>query len=90
MAPVSRVPYPGSGKGRSVQRSVALGSYLALDDSSLWEVAVAERLVVLRWETDDPIRIEAQDDGAAFPFVLVNEASGERVPARYVGRGGTS
>jgi len=88
--PVSTVPYLGSVEGRSVQRSVALGSYLALDDSSLWEIAVAERLIVLRWEENDPIRIEVQDERALFPYTLVNDRSGERVPARYVGRGGTS
>ena len=88
--PASKVPYPGTTKGRSVQRSVALGSYLALDDSSLWEIAVAQRLAVLQWKTDDPILIENQEEGAAFPYTLVNDRSGERVSARYVGRGGTS
>ena len=87
--PASKVPYPGAGTGRSVQRSVALGSYLALDDSSLWEIAVAQRLAVLQWETDDPILIESQEDGAAFPYTIVNDRCGERVSARYVGRAGT-
>ena len=88
--PASKVPYPGPRKGHSVQRSVALGSYLALDDSSLWEIAVAQRLAVLQWKADDPILIENQEEGAAFPYNLVNDRSGERVSARYVGRAGTS
>ncbi len=81
------IAYEATGGDRRVAGKLALGSYMALDDNSLWEVALADRLVALRWADGQLIRVEPSPAGEPFPYALVIEPGDSRISARYVGRG---
>jgi hypothetical protein len=85
-SPPSRPVYPGAGPEQGLAVKLGLGNFLALQDNSLWEVALQLQITALHWRSGDVLKIESRPT-SVFPYLLLNTRTGETVPARYVGRG---
>jgi len=61
------------------------GQYLLLNDGSLWEVSLLDRITTILWLSLDKITIVSSND-LQYPFLLVNTSRGESVKARFIGK----
>ena len=70
-----------------VSSRFSLGHYMALEDASLWEVALADRITAMKVGINEKFRVEPQDESSIFPYVLAHTPGSARLPAFYVGKG---
>jgi len=82
-----RTVFDQAGEVLRAPTKLSLGHYLALEDSSLWEVALSDRLLAMKIGDNEKYLVAAQPVDATFPYVLAHTPGSIRLPAFYVGKG---
>lgn len=79
--------YDGAGDGHRIERSIEGGTYLLLEDDSLWTVDLMDRIDVGTWpqETDISV-IECGSFMLRNEYRFIRDSDGEAINVRYIGR----
>ena len=79
--------YDGVSNGHRIERSIEGGTYLLLEDDSLWSVDLMDRIDVGTWpqETDISV-IECGSFMLKNEYRFIRDSDGEAINVRYIGR----
>jgi hypothetical protein len=78
--------YGGVGSGHWIKEVSSNGAYITLEDGSLWEVNVIDRIDTAIWLPISNITvIVAKNSIGSFQYELVNTDDGEKALAHYLG-----
>jgi len=77
--------YSGVGRGHWVKKVMDNGRMVVLEDGSLWEVGILDRIDAALWLPLSGITVLENPSGF-LPYRLVNTDDGEVVEAKYIGR----
>ena len=80
--------YAGLGSGHWVREKVDGGEIIILEDGSMWEISSIDRIYTRLWLRITNITVlEASDPVGPYRYWLINTDDGERVLAKYLGKG---
>jgi hypothetical protein len=84
---VSAYPaYAGLGEKHSIRKNIESGTFILLDDGSLWEIAHLDKLNATLWLPFSTIVVVANDYGyLGFDYTLINTDDGSKAGAKVVG-----
>ena len=85
---VGSTAYAGIGGGHWViQAMESFGEYVKLEDGSLWEIAMIDRIYTMLWLPVTQITVlKASDPIGDYRYILINMDDGERAYAKYIGQ----
>ena len=80
----NRYEYPISklSDSKRVKAASLDGRFLILDDGSTWNIDWSDAQKARRWSSGERVNV-ISTRGTSFPYVLIKQANGERVAARY-------
>lgn len=77
--------YSGVGGRHWISKVIRNGTYIELEDGSLWEVASLDRVYTSIWLPVSDIRVvEANSSVGSYQYLLVNVDSGEQASAKLI------
>lgn len=83
MIPV-RAAYRSAGDGHWIRENIGEGTYIILEDGSLWRVEATDRIDAGLWMQMDSIVVVETPSGYS-PYKLLNDDTGETVGAEFIG-----
>ena len=88
---IYRVPaqpeYLGVGEKHWIRQNIERGSFILLEDGSLWQVSRLDRIDAALWLRLTNVLVVRNEYGySGFDYTLINTDDGEKVTAKYVGR----
>lgn len=88
VAPPAGKIYVATGKGHWVKKKMDNnGKMLMLEDGSIWEIALLDRINTTLWLPVTSITVLDSNDGPiGYNYLLVNTDDGEKVHAKYLGK----
>lgn len=82
-----RGAYSSVGKGHWIKENVERGSYIVLEDRSLWRVDPLDKIDAMLWLVTESITVVESSDGSpGYSYLLINTSAREQAHAQYVGR----
>ena len=76
-------PYPATGAGHWISGTMDDGSYILLEDGSLWKLSSLDRIDTGLWLPKEEI-IVIENPHGLFPYKLINNSQGDIVEATCV------
>lgn len=74
------------GKGHWVKKNLDGGSYIILEDGSLWQVESLDKIDAMLWLAVSSITVRESSSGLpGYDYVLINTDEGRMVHAKYMG-----
>lgn len=78
--------YAGVGGGHWIQKNIDSGTYIILEDGSLWEVDPLDRIDASLWLLTSEITVRESSSGTpGYDYLLINTDDAEMVHAKYRG-----
>jgi hypothetical protein len=77
--------YFNVGTGHWISKVIEQGTYILLEDGSLWEIAVLDRIDTMLWLVVDNVTV-VESSHTMFPYKLINTTQGKTAEAKYVGQ----
>ena len=86
-----RVPagqvYVGGAGGHWVKNNINSGSFIVLEDNSLWQIDPLSRLDATLWLAMSGIRVVQSNRGSpGYNYLLINTSGGESAHAKFIGK----
>ncbi len=79
--------YSGIGSGHWIQRNIDSGSFILLEDGSIWEIDPLEKIDAILWLPISNITVIQSSKGSVgYNYLLINADDGEKAHAKYIGR----
>ena len=79
--------YAGVGGGHWVKENVGNGTYMILEDGSLWQIDPFDKIDAMLWlPISDVTVLESSSGSPGYDYLLVNTDDGEQAHAKYMGR----
>lgn len=79
--------YAGVGGGHWIQKNVDSGTYIILEDGSLWKIDPLDKIDAMLWLPISNIAVIESSSGAlGFDYLLINIDDGEKAHAKYMGQ----
>ena len=79
--------YPGVGGGHWVKKNVDSGTYMILEDRSLWKVDPLDKINAKLWLPISDITVTESSSGSpGYDYLLINTDDGEKAHAKYMGK----
>lgn len=79
--------YAGVGGGHWVMENVNSGTYMILEDGSLWKIDPIDKIDAMLWLPVSEITVLKSRRGSpGYNYLLVNTDDGEQAHAKYMGR----
>ncbi|MFX0136316.1 MAG: hypothetical protein ACFFDN_21930 [Candidatus Hodarchaeota archaeon] len=83
--PIGKI-YSDVGEGHWIRENIDNGTYIILEDGSLWEIDPLERIDASLWlPISNIIVIESSNGSPGFDYLLINSDDGEKAHAKYIG-----
>jgi hypothetical protein len=87
MGEVGRRSYAGGAGGHWIKKNVDSGTYMILEDGSLWQIDPLDKIDAMLWLPISNIRITKSTSGSpGFDYLLINTDDGEKAHAKYMGQ----
>lgn len=78
--------YIGTGGGHWIQNNIDNGTYIMLEDGSLWEIDPIDKIDAMLWlPISNIIVIQSNKGSPGYDYLLINTDDGEKVYAKYMG-----
>ena len=78
--------YTGVGDGHWISKNVKSGTYMVLEDGSLWKIDPYDKIDAMLWLPISNITvIESSDGSPGYDYLLINTDDGEMAHAQYIG-----
>jgi hypothetical protein len=87
--PTTQVPaavYPGAESGHWIRENISSGSYIELEDGSLWQIEPYDKFDTSLWLPVTSITVVIAPSMPGYDYLLINTDDKEGAHARYVGR----
>jgi len=79
--------YAGVGGGHWIQKNVDSGTYMILEDGSLWKIDPLDKIDAMLWLPISNITVTESSSGSlGFDYLLINTDDGEKAHAKYMGQ----
>lgn len=79
--------YTGTGGRHWIRENIGRGSYILLEDGSLWQVDPLDKIDAMLWLPVSNITVVRSNSGSpGYDYLLINTDDGEKAHAKYVGR----
>jgi len=79
--------YLSDGGGHWIQKNVDSGSYIILEDGSLWKIEPLDKIDAMLWlPISDITVLESSNGSPGFDYLLINTDDGEKAHAKYMGQ----
>ena len=79
--------YAGVGSGHWIENNIDSGSFIVLEDGSLWKIDPLEKIDAMLWlPVSDITVIESSGGSPGYDYLLVNTDDGEKAHAKYMGQ----
>ena len=79
--------YAGVGGGHWVQKNVDSGTYMILEDGSLWHIDPIDKIDAMLWLPISNITVTESSSGSpGYDYLLINTDDGEKAHAKYMGQ----
>lgn len=77
--------YQGIGSGHWIQKNIDSGSFILLEDNSLWQIDPIDKVDAMLWlPTSNITVIESSDGTPGYDYLLINTDDGEKAHAKYI------
>jgi hypothetical protein len=78
--------YAGVGGGHWIKKNVDSGTYMILEDGSLWQVDPLDKIDAMLWLPVSDIKVVKSTSGSpGYDYTLINTDDGEEAHAKYMG-----
>lgn len=79
--------YAGVGGGHWIKKNVDSGTYMILEDGSLWQIDPLDKIDAMLWLPISNITVTESSSGSlGFDYLLINTDDGEKAHAKYIGK----
>jgi hypothetical protein len=79
--------YAGVGGGHWIKKNVDRGTYIILEDGSLWQIDPVDKVYAMLWLPISNITVTKSSSGSpGFDYLLINTDDGEKAHAKYMGK----
>jgi len=79
--------YAGVGGGHWVRKNVDSGTYMILEDGSLWKIDPLDKIDAMLWLPISKITVATSSSGSpGYDYLLINTDDGEKAHAKYMGK----
>ena len=79
--------YAGIGGGHWVKKNVDSGTYIILEDGSLWQIDPMNKIDAMLWLPISEITVLKSTSGSpGYNYLLINTDDGEQAHAKYMGQ----
>lgn len=79
--------YPGVGGGHWVQKNIDSGTYMTLEDGSLWKIDPLDKIDAMLWLPISDITVTESSSGSpGYDYLLINTDDDEKAHAKYMGQ----
>jgi hypothetical protein len=79
--------YAGVGGGHWIKKNVDSGTYMILEDGSLWQIDPLDKIDAMLWLPISDITVTESSSGSpGFDYLLINTNDGEKAHAKYMGK----
>lgn len=79
--------YASVGEGHWVKKNVDSGTYMILEDGSLWKIDPFDKFNTMSWFPASSIIVTESSSGSpGYDYLLINTDDGENAHAKYMGR----
>ena len=79
--------YAGVGGGLWIKKNVDSGTYIILEDNSLWKIDPLDKIDAMLWLPISEITvIESTSGSPGYNYLLINTDDGEKAHAKYMGK----
>ncbi len=79
--------YIGVGGKHWIKKNVDSGTYMVLEDDSLWQIDPIDKINAMLWLPVSNITVTKSTSGSpGYEYLLVNTDDGEKAHAKYMGR----
>ena len=79
--------YAGVGGGHWVKKNVDGGTYMILEDGSLWQIDPIDKVDAILWLPISDITVTESSSGSpGYDYLLINTDDGEKAHAKYMGK----
>ena len=83
----ARGGYAGVGEGHWIKKNIDRGSFILLEDSSLWKIDPLDKINASLWlPLSDITVIESSSGSPGYDYLLINTDDGEKAHAKYIKR----
>lgn len=78
--------YAGVGGGHWIKKNVGSGTYIILEDGSLWQIDPLDKIDAMLWLPISNITVvESSSGSSGYDYLLINTDDGEKAHAKYMG-----
>jgi len=79
--------YAGVGGGHWIKKNVDSGTYIILEDGSLWQIDPLDKIDAMLWlPISNIIVVESSSGSPGYDYLLINTDDGEKAHAKYMGQ----
>jgi hypothetical protein len=79
--------YARVGGGHWIKKNIDSGTYIILEDGSLWKIDPLDRMDAMLWLPMSNITvIESLSGSPGYDYLLINTDDGEKAHAKYMGK----
>ncbi len=79
--------YAGGSRGHWVRKNVDSGTYIVLEDGSLWKIDPLDKIDAMLWLPISDITVTKSSRGSpGYDYLLINTDDGEKAHAKYMGK----
>lgn len=79
--------YAGTGGGHWVKKNIDSGTYMLLEDRSLWQIDPYDKLDAMLWLPISDITVTESSSGSpGYDYLLINTDDGKKAHAKYMGK----
>ena len=79
--------YAGVGGGHWIQKNVDSGTYMILEDGSLWQIDPIDKIDAMLWLPISNVTVTESSSGSpGYDYLLINTDDGEKAHAKYMGQ----
>jgi len=79
--------YPRVGGGHWIQKNIDSGTYMTLEDGSLWQFDPLDKIDAMLWLPVTEITVTESSSGSpGYDYLLINTDDGEKAHAKYIGQ----
>lgn len=78
--------YAGVGEGHWIKKNIDRGTFIVLEDGSLWEINRLDKIDAMLWLPISDITVmESSSGSSGYDYLLINTDDGEKAHAKYLG-----
>jgi len=79
--------YAGVGGGHWIQKNIDSGTFITLEDGSLWKIDPLDKIDAMLWLPISNITVTESTTGSpGYDYLLINTDDGEKAHAKYMGQ----